>query len=772
MGLGRYYQQRLLDPAARAPKPEAHYRVDLARYVRSLPDGTHELSLMVDGIQCGACVWLIEAVLAKQPDLVDGRVNMTTRRLWLRWRGSSDLGTALVEVVEHLGYRLAPFDPIRLKAASDLTCDRLTRSLAVAGFAAGNLMLISIGIWAGFSQGMGSATRALMHWVSAAIALPAIAYAGLPFYSSAWNALRHLRSNMDVPISVGVILVTAMSLSETIRGGPHTYFDSASTLLFFLLVGRVLDHRARGRARQAAEQLPALRVSDVTVVGEDERHTVKSQDEVRPGERVLVGIGERVGVDGTVETGNSTLDASLVTGESLPLVVAHGAKVFAGSVNLTAPLTITAAASGEGTLLAECVRLIEAAEQGRGRFVILADRVARYYAPVVHLTALATFLVWWGLIGISAHEALLNAVSVLIITCPCALALAIPAVQVIAAGRLFRGGILLKSPTALERLASVDTIVFDKTGTLSLPSLQLLRDPTQPNDVLALAAGLASASRHPLARSLAAAIPCRLPVGAIAEVPGQGVSLVTEGGETRLGSAAFCTVETDAVTGGPELFLRRPGLPAERFVFAETLRTDAAEVVAGLHKRGFDVGLLSGDRIPLVVTAAAETGIRQWQAELSPVGKVEALRDLAEQGHRVLMVGDGLNDGPALSEASVSLSPSSAADLSQTVADVVFQGACLEPVLRLLDVAMAARRWQWLASSHPGSRQRPCHSRRFWSFSTVSGLAGWDRHDRYRVSSRRQSLSRCYRARLLPVVTPAWPVRRSRWCREPYPVRR
>ncbi|MGE4046247.1 MAG: heavy metal translocating P-type ATPase metal-binding domain-containing protein, partial [Acetobacteraceae bacterium] len=480
LGLGSYYRQRVLDPDKRPPRPDVAEQWDLGRYVTTRDDGSHELTLAVDGLQCGACVWLIESVLAKRPEVMQARINMTLRRLKLVWHGDAGDAGHLIEAVQALGYRLVPFDAQALAAANDQTGRELVRALAVAGFAAGNVMLISIGVWAGeaagWLDGMGQATRDLLHWVSALIALPAIAYAGRPFFRSATASMRQGRTNMDVPISVGVVLVSALSLSETLQHGPHTYFDSAITLLFFLLIGRVLDHRARGQARATAEQLLTLRVADAMVLLPDGTTVRRSQQAVAAGDRVLVGLGERVSVDGVVASGASSLDTSLVTGESMPVAVAAGSRVFAGTLNLGAPLTIRATATGSATLLAECVRLIEAAEARRSRFVVLADRVARRYAPAVHVAALLTFLGWYFGLGASAADALLIASAVLIVTCPCALALAVPAVQVIATSRLFRAGALLKSPTALERLAEVDTVVFDKTGTLTEPVLALVRD--------------------------------------------------------------------------------------------------------------------------------------------------------------------------------------------------------------------------------------------------------------------------------------------------------
>jgi P-type Cu2+ transporter len=644
---------------------------------------------------------LIESVLAREPEVLAGRVNMTTRRLRLVWRGAAERAASLVGTIERLGYRLVPFDAASLAAARDSTDRALIRALAVAGFAAGNVMLLSIGIWAGEAGGllhdMGPATRDLLHWVSALIAMPAIAYAGRPFFASAATALRQMRTNMDVPIGLGVILVTAMSLVQTIQGGAHTYFDSAITLLFFLLIGRVLDHRARGQARATAEQLLTLRAADAAVLQADGSVERRGQHEVAPGDRVLVSMGERIGVDGVVEGGASMLDASLVTGESLPVAAAPGAQVFAGTLNLGETLTVRATVTGNGTLLAECARLIEAAEARRSRFVVLADRVARRYAPAVHVTALLTFLWWYFVADVPAGQALLTACAVLIITCPCALALAVPVVQVIATGRLFRSGVLLKSPTALERLADVDTVVFDKTGTLTEPSMALVEGPDFDQAALRVAASLAAGSRHPLARSLLAASGPVAVADDVVEYPGQGI----QAGEVRLGSLAFCGggVSTplplpllEGVGGrGPVLFLSRPHAPAVRFDFAETLRADAVATLARLRSLGLDLRLLSGDRAAAVAPVAAALGIAAWQAKRSPVEKVAAVEALVASGRKVLMVGDGLNDSPSLAAASVSASPASAADISQTVADVVFQGSLLAPVAAVIETARRAR---------------------------------------------------------------------------------
>ncbi len=684
LGLGDYYQRRLLDPKLRPPKPEPADRFDVQSAVVTRPDGMHEMTMIVDGVQCGACVWLIEQVLARLPGIERARVNMTTCRLHTIWRGPAETADAIIDTVEALGYRLVPFQFDRQQQASDAIERSLIKALAVAGFAAGNVMLLSIGIWFGLDDGMGPATRTLMHWVSALLAMPAIAYTGMPFFRPALAALRHGRTNMDVPISIGVIVITTMSMIETLRGGTHTYFDSAITLLFFLLIGRVLDHRARGLARASAERLLALRDADVAVLQPDGSVKRRPGAATTPGEHIVTSMGERIGVDGVITQGQASLDTRLVTGESVPQRAGPGTQVYAGTINLAAPITIRVTATGSGTLVAEMARLIEAAEGRRGRFVVLADRVARRYAPAVHFCALLTFLWWLLVMHATVEQSLLIACAVLIITCPCALALAVPAAQVIATGALFDRGILLKSGTALERLASIDTVVFDKTGTLSEPELALTGIPDPAS--LSMGGALAASSRHPLARALVISAGPVQPPANVTEHPGQGLSLMTPLGETRLGSAAFTGAATsdDAFA---ELWLSEPNRAPVRFTFAEAYRHDAANTVTALQAMGLDVHLLSGDRIEPVRLAAEAIGITQWHAGCLPATKMALIEEMRARGHHVLMVGDGLNDGPSLAAADVSMSPSTAAEISQNVADLIFQGTALAPVLVAIHTA-------------------------------------------------------------------------------------
>jgi len=692
LGLERWYARRTLMPGARPLRPDQSAQLpDTALYETESPDGTRALHLMVDGLQCAACVWLIEQVLARQPGIVEARVNMTTRRLRLVWNPDGTDARRLIAAVAALGYRLVPFDARRMAENMDREDRALLRAMAVAGFAAGNVMLLSVSVWAGHASAMGPATRDLFHWISALIALPAVAYAGLPFFRSARTALASGRLNMDVPISLGVILAAGMSLVATMQGQPHAYFDAAVTLLFFLLAGRFLDRRARSRARSVAENLLALNAAPVNLMEPGGARRAVAPERIKPGDRVAVAAGERIGVDGAVAVGRSDVDTALVTGESVPGAVGPGIRVFAGTLNLTGPIEVVATAAGGSTLLAEIVRLMENAEQARGAYRRLADRVSRAYAPVVHLLALGT-LAGWLAAGADWGASLTAAVAVLIITCPCALALAVPAVQVATTGRLLRAGILVKSADALERLAGIDMVVFDKTGTLTEGRPVLLNPGDVAADDLRLAAAMAGASRHPLARALAKTAPSTAMPAGLRETPGMGLEAETAEGTARLGSRAFCGVADDDGSAFPELWLSRPGRAPVRFAFEDTLRPGAAETLAALKKMGLGVVLLSGDRPAATAKVARRLGIEHWSARCSPADKTRHLEALAAEGRRVLMVGDGLNDAPALAAAAASMSPAAAADITQTAADIVWQGRALDAVAEALTAARMARR--------------------------------------------------------------------------------
>lgn len=665
---------------------------DPSAYVRRESPGTESLSLLVDGVHCAHCIKKIETALLAEPGVEAARVNLSTRRLALSWKTGEARPETLVARLEALGYPAIPFDPAVLTTRGADEEGFLLRCLAVAAFASGNVMLLSVAIWAGAFSDMESATRGLMHWISALIALPAIAYAGQPFFRSAIRAIRGRRVNMDVPISVAVIVTAAVSLFEVIVEGPHAYFDAAVMLLLFLLIGRYLDLRTRGAMRSTAENLTALAAHPAVVIDPAGGRRVVPARSVTVGMAVSVAAGERIPVDGVVTAGVTTIDKSLLSGETEPESVTQGSPVYAGTLNTGEPIQIRATAAGDDTVLAEIVRLVEDAEQGRSAYVRLADRAARLYAPVVHLLALATLAGWWLAGGATFHDALLTAVAVLIITCPCALGLAVPAVQVVASGQLMKAGVLVKSGDALERLAAADTIVLDKTGTLTLGRPEVSNMNALSDADLQLAGSIAAASRHPLCTALvreAGTIPVRADV---IETPGMGLIAGAGRDEIRLGNRAFCGIDGTAADSATELWLCRPDTAPIRVTFADRMRPDARAFVDWLKEQGLAVELLSGDRTEAVAAVAAELGISRYRANVRPDGKVARLGELEAAGRKVCMIGDGLNDAPSLAAAFVSVSPASGADIAQTAADFVFQSDRLEPVARTIRISRRAQR--------------------------------------------------------------------------------
>ena len=649
-------------------------------------------TLIVDSMVCGTCMIAVEDALQRHPGVSHARVNLTTKRVAVTFDPTRTTIERLMDLLDEQGFPAAELIESR-EAEQDARDRDFLRRLGVAGFAACNIMLLSVSVWAGAGSDMGAGMQALFHWLSALIALPAVAYSGQPFFSSALKALRARRLNMDVPISLGVLLATGMSLFQTSRGSEQVYFDAAVTLLFFLLVGRFLDQRMRTRAQGAAANLLGLKASMATLVHADGTSERVSARSLQVGNRVSVGAGERLPADGRVHTGVSEIEEGLITGESVPRPVAPGDEVYAGTVNASGPIVIEVTATDQSTLLAEIARLMEAAEQGRGRYVRLADRAARLYAPAVHLLGAATFLGWLAL-GAGWEMALTTAIAVLIITCPCALALAVPAVQVAATSRLMGRGGIIKTPDGLERLAEADTVVLDKTGTLSLGEPRVTDATDCDAQIIAPAAALASHSRHPYARAivrLARELGVRVvAVDGVEEVPGHGLRRSTAGGEERLGSAAWVGVAPEQAATAT-LWYQGAGGPAVSLCFEDRLRSDAAATVRALADAGLGVELLSGDRTPAVAAAAREAGIAHWRAEQKPSDKIARLAALAAQGRKVLMIGDGLNDAPALAAGHASMSPASAADISQAAADAVFQGQRLAPVVEAVAVARAAR---------------------------------------------------------------------------------
>ncbi|MEZ5654700.1 MAG: heavy metal translocating P-type ATPase [Sphingobium sp.] len=631
----------------------------------------------VPGMRCAGCIAKLEGGIGGLPGVAAARVNFSAKQLAVS-HNAQLTEPKLIEEIAKLGFEAQPI------AANPLGSDneerkKLTRALGVAAFGMMNIMLLSVSIWSGAT----GITREMFHWLSALIAIPVIAYSGRPFFASATMALRYMRTNMDVPISIGVLLATGMSLYETVTGGAHAYFEGAVMLLFFLLAGRVLDAMMRDRARTGIESLLRQQASGANVLRPDgSTQWVKALD-LRPGDRVLVTAGENFAADGLVELGESRCDLSLISGESAPQHVAVGDTVLAGSMNLSAPLTVRVTASGPDTIIADIARLMDEAGQSRSRYVRIADRAARLYAPAVHSLAALAF-VGWMIAGAGWHHSLTIAIAVLIITCPCALGLAVPVSQVVAAGALMKRGILVKDGSALERFAQIDRALFDKTGTITLGRMTPRNLDTLSPEQQSVALALAQSSNHPISRALKDALNAQgvapAPVEQIVEEQGQGVRGLYRGRQVSLERPRGGSVDTGAATslsiGDAHVDIR----------LADPLRPDAKSAIAQLATMDVPATIISGDRAGAVNQVADILGIAA-QAHALPQDKIAAIEALKAQGHAVLMVGDGLNDGPALAAATASMAPGSATDMGQQAADAVFTGDSLSAVPLTLGAA-------------------------------------------------------------------------------------
>ncbi len=641
------------------------------------------LEIAVKGAKCASCISKIEQGVSALPGVEQARLNLSTGKLTVL--AQSVRPEQILLRLRNLGYEAQPF------AAEDVLDDTvkegrlLLRYLAVSGFATIFTMGLAESVW--YGGDLSSSLRLLFFWLAGAVAIPSSLYAGLPFFRSAWRGLRAKTTNMDLPISIAIVAALGLSVHQTLGGASHTYFDAAVMLVFLLLIGRYLDHRLRDRARGAARHLLALQSQLVRRLAPGGEVLTVAAREVAAGDRLVLASGDRIPVNGNLEDRGTDLDLSLVTGESMPQHVVKGAIVPAGAVVVGAPVILRASASVENSLVADLARLLEAGQQVRSVYVRLADKAARAYVPAVFTLSLLV-VGGWLVAGASFAQAVTNAITVLIITCPCALGLAVPAVQIVATGRLFNRGVFVKSGDALERLSEIHMAVFDKTGTLTAGTPVLLNAADLPAGLLEQAARMARASRHPLAVALARAAGEGPMAANVRETPGSGLEYGEGKDRERLGSAVWCGAEPKAY----QLWYRRGTQPPVGFRFEDKIRPDAAQVVRELGRRGVAVEILSGDIAPIVARIAGEAGISNWFAGVSPQQKAARLQGMREKGLKVLMVGDGINDAAALAMAHVSMAPGTASDISQRAADMVLRGNSLAPIVEALDVSQRARR--------------------------------------------------------------------------------
>jgi Cu2+-exporting ATPase len=666
-GLESYYAER----EAFAPRPAPVPGLDRLP-VSTLEDGSCELRLAVDGLRCASCVWVTEKVLERTPGVREATLSYGSGRARVVFDPAVvDVG-GIAGRIAALGYLPRPLGSPRIDAQDR---DLLVR-LGVAAFCAMNVMMISAGVYAGWWSGMDERFAALFRWASLAIATPAAVWSAAPFFEGAWQGLKNRVLHMDLPVSLGIAVLYGTAVVATVLGH-DAYLDSLTMLVALLLGGRVLEARGRRHARDAAESLAAALPRVARRVTADGGVETVSVDLLRAGDRLDLGAGEEIGADGIVESGEGLVRMALLTGESEPAPVRAGDRVHAGAIVADGNLRVRVEATGGQTLLERMAEDLRNAAD-RPATTSLPDRIAPWFTGATLIVSALTFGLWTWLAG--WESAVAPTVAVLVVACPCALALAQPLAVASGLGAAARRGLLLRSGDALMRLGEVDTVVLDKTGTLTGGEPVVVE---ADDAILRVAAGIERWSVHPIARAIVdeairRGIP--LPDGRdVREVAGEGISGTVDGRRWIVRSAGVGVVEvrSDGTIGLVRL--------------RDTVRPDAARTVAQLVEMGLRVVLLSGDHPAVAARVAKEAGVPEVGAGVDPLGKAAWVEQRKAEGGRVLFAGDGLNDGPALAAADVAVAMGSGAASSVLVADGVVAEGAVGPILAGLRAGRVAR---------------------------------------------------------------------------------
>lgn len=662
-------------------------------FVRQDEGEVREASLILEGIVCAACVWLNERHVGQLPGVLEFRVNYSTHRAQVKWDNSQIHLSDILKAIASIGYQAHPFDPGRQQAVQKKERSSALRRLAIAGLGSMQVMMLAVAMYAGEYEGMDESMRQFMRWISMLIAAPVIAYSASSFYQSAWRDLKRGRLGMDVPVSLAISGGFLASVWATVTGTGHVYFDSVTMFTFFLLVGRYLEMIARHKAGQAAEELVKLIPATTTRLRDDQEEVVPVSD-LELGDRVLIRPGETIPADGVIVEGRSSVDESLLTGESLPLDRSINDPLVGGSVNIESPLVMRVEKLGADTTLSAILRLLERAQSEKPAIARTADQVAAWFVLALLVIASGVFLYWYRQ---SPEEALWITISVLVVTCPCALSLATPAALTAATGALTRRGILTTRGHALETLARATHMIFDKTGTLTRGQLQVSRivllGSRSEQDCLALAAGLELQSEHPVARAILSRAIDRREMSEIRAYSGRGIEGKNDNKTYWLGSReSFQTQgmslpEVSIEPGETVVYLAEENEPLAGFVLRDEIRAESPQTIQSLKSEGLEIELLSGDHVETVRHVAGELNIPHFQGGLLPDDKLRHIESLQSQGKVVSMIGDGVNDAPVLAAAQVSIAMGGGAQLAHASADMVLLTENLERLPEAIDVA-------------------------------------------------------------------------------------
>ena len=654
--------------------------LDLQRsFVRETAGSVREASLILEGIVCAACVWLNEHHVKQLPGVLDFRINYSTHRASLRWDSQQLKLSQVLTAITEIGYHAHPFDPGRLESLQKKEKSAALRRIAVAGLGMMQVMMVAAAMYIGAASDMDLQMRHFLRWISLVMTVPVVFYSARVFFQSAWRDLRRGRFGMDVPVSIGIGIAFIASVWATLTGGGEVYFDSVTMFTFFLLTGRYLEMNARHKAGQVAEALVRLMPATATLLLEGQQ-TVVPVSQLRRGDRVLIKPGEVVPADGLVLEGMSSTNEALLTGESLPCRKAEGDQLVGGTVNIESPLILQVSQVGDHTVLAAIIRLLERAQAEKPELARLAEQVSSRFVPLILLTATAVFLYWYQH---EPNQAFWIALSVLVITCPCAFSLATPTALTAATGLLTSKGVLTTRGHALETLARIDELILDKTGTLTYGQLAVVDlkclGEMQEQACKQLAAGLEQASEHPVGKAIAALSPQPYHLAQLSSESGRGVQGYWQGICYRLGTASFVAELTQTAlpaSKGNETLYSQVYLGSThgwlaQLSLADQLRVGAKPAIQELTSLGIKISLLSGDQPAVVQAIAEQVGItKAWGGQL-PADKLAYLQALQAEGKVVAMVGDGVNDAPVLAGAAVSIAMGSGSQLAQASADMV-----------------------------------------------------------------------------------------------------
>ena len=699
-----YYESRITNSKEPILKPDLNNDFDISEFIIVNQDNQFQIDLIVQGLHCGACVWLIENLLKKQKNVVDARINLTQKILRIKWSETKDEGNKLVQLITKIGYKLLPADQEILKKVETNFDNKIFKALAVAGFGAGNIMLFSFALWFDVGFEINGSTRKLLHLLSSIIALPVLIYSGRIFFISAFKSLKARLPNMDVPIAIAIFLASIVSMIQTFRGGQNVYFDSAVMLVFFLLIGRYLDFKARKKAFNVASEFSMLQVGFGRIEIDKKIRILPAKD-LCENMILIVAVGEKIACDGIVVDGQSTIDNSLISGESIPQEVKKNSLIYGGSINLSAPLKIKITKNFQNGVLSQIISLINNIENKKNIYIRIADQFSKYYTPIIHILALITFTIWYFYFYANWEIALMNATAVLIITCPCALALAIPIAQTIAISNFLKRGIVMKNGESLEKINNVEYVVFDKTGSITMgkPILKNIYeivngnieeiDSAKKEFYLKISASMAKFSKHPIAQSLNNSFSGNLENIEVIEHNGKGLEANFLEKKVRLGSADFCEIYNQnlqlKIKNSQSEFFANLSCYMNfdnkniLFTFHDELKSDAKIVVDFLKKINKKVILLSGDIESEVVRIAKIVGIEEFYWQKNPLEKAQILQKISDKNINFMMIGDGLNDAPSLALSSVSVSFSKAIDISQNIADIIINSSKLSAIITI-----------------------------------------------------------------------------------------